>query len=272
MKNLKIFLAILITSILLSGCLKVRTLINVNQDGTGTIEETVLMKSEFVNMMKEFADQMNTDGSKKDFSLFNKDELAKKSSDYGKGVSFQSGKLIREKNFEGFTSVYSFKDINQLKLNPDPEGKMDFGFGSDEEKPAPETNSLLTFKFSKDNPSNLVVKFPKSFMEDDSSGENSDTEETAPSGNDAKMKEFLADMEMDLSINFNGEIKETNASLVEGSKVTLIHFEFGELLNNEAALKKLGSKKPKSIEEFKELTKDIKGMKIEFNDEIFIKF
>lgn len=272
MNNLKIFLTILITSILLSGCLKVRTLINVNQDGTGTIEETVLMKSEFVNMMKEFADQMNTDGSKKDFSLFNKDELAKKSSDYGKGVSFQSGKLIKEKNFEGFTAVYSFKDINQLKLNPDPEGKMDFGFGGDEEKTAPNINSFLTFKFSKGNPSNLVMKFPKSFMEDDSTGVSSDTEETAPSGNDAKMKELLADMEMDLSINFNSEIKETNATIVDGSKVTLMHFEFGELLNNQKALKKLGNKKPKSIEEFKELTKDIKGMKIEFNDEIFIKF
>lgn len=78
MKNLKIFLAILITSILLSGCLKVRTLINVNQDGTGTIEETVLMKSEFVNMMKEFADQMNTDGSKKIFHCSTKMSWLKK--------------------------------------------------------------------------------------------------------------------------------------------------------------------------------------------------
>jgi len=272
MRNLKIFLTILITSILLSGCLKVRTLININQDGTGTIEETVLMKSEFVNMMMEFADQMNTDGSKKDFSLFNKEELAKKSSDYGKGVTFQSGKLMKEKNFEGFTSVYSFKDINQLKMNPDPEGKMDFGFGGDEEKPVPEINSLLTFKLSKEDPSNLVVKFPKSFFEDDSSGVNSDTEENATSGNDAKMKELLADMEMDLSINFNGQIKETNASFVDGSKITLIHFEFGEILKNEEAFKKIGKRKPKSIEEFKELTKGIKGMKIEFNDEIFIKF
>lgn len=272
MKNLKIFSTILIASILLSGCLKVRTLVNVNQDGTGTIEETILMKSEFVNMMKEFADQMNTDGSKKDFSLFDKDELAKKSSDYGKGVTFQSGKLIKEKNFEGFSAIYSFKDINQLKLNPDPEEKMDFGFGGDEEKPTPEINSLLTFKFSKGHPSNIVMKFPKSFFEDDSSGENSDTEETAPPGNDAKMKELLADMEMDLSINFNGQIKETNASLVEGSKVTLIHFDFGEILKHEEAFNKLGKHKPKSIEEFKELTKDIKGMKIEFNDEIFIKF
>lgn len=272
MKKIKPLILFLFVSIIFSGCLKVRTLINVNQDGTGTIEETVLMKSEFVKMMKEFAGKMNTDGSKKDFSLFDKEEFAKKSSDYGKGVSFQSGKLIKEKNFEGFIVVYSFKDINQLKINPDPEKKISFGFGDTVEQPTPQTKDLLTFKFRKGDPSSLEINFPKSFMEDDSSDENSDTEETTPAGNDAKMKEFLADMEMDLSINFNNEIKETNASYVDGSKVTLLHMEFDELLDNEAALKKLGSKKPKSIEAFKELTKDIKGMKIEFNDEIFIKF
>ena len=55
MKTLKHFLLPFFAMIFFSGCLQVKTTVNLNNDGSGTIEEIVVMKSEVINMMKEFA-------------------------------------------------------------------------------------------------------------------------------------------------------------------------------------------------------------------------
>ena len=66
----------------LNGCLQVDTKVNLNSDGSGTIEETVVMKSEVINMMKEFA--MAFDSTKsEEFNMFNEEELKNKASNYG---------------------------------------------------------------------------------------------------------------------------------------------------------------------------------------------
>ena len=55
MKHIKYLFVGIIFSIFLTGCLQVNTTVNLNKDGSGTIEEIFVMKTEVINMMKEFA-------------------------------------------------------------------------------------------------------------------------------------------------------------------------------------------------------------------------
>ena len=77
MSSLKRFVLPLMLIILLSGCLKVETTINVNTDGSGTIVETVMLSSEFADMIEEFSQSFDENAEKEEFSLFNEEDVCR---------------------------------------------------------------------------------------------------------------------------------------------------------------------------------------------------
>lgn len=272
MKNIKLFLAGLFSALLLSGCLQVETTVNLNQDGSGTIEELFVMKTEVINMMKEFA--MAFDSTKtEEFNMFNEQELKDKAVNYGDGVKYISGEKVTIDGYEGFKAVYSFTDINKLKLNPSPEDKIPYGAELGETE-VESTEDLLKFNFSKGSPSKLVIVFPKPLLED-----NPETEETTEFEDstfneqaEQKMIEMFDGMKMALYFNFKDGITETDASFVDGSKVTLMKIDFSEIIKNKEVFKKFQGAKPETMEEFKEIVGDVEGIKIEFKDQVTVKF
>ena len=48
--------------------------------------------------------------------------------------------------------------------------------------------------------------------------------------------------------------------------------DFTEILKHKDVLDKLGKKKPETMEQFKEVVGDMKGIKMEFKDKVTIKF
>jgi len=273
MKKIKFVLAGLITLTLFSGCLQVATKVNLNQDGSGTIEETVLMKTEFIDMMREFI--VAFDSSKtEEFNMFNEDRLKSRVSDFGEGVKYVSGESFSTDGYEGFKALYSFTDINNIKLNPSPENKVPFGEDATESEDTMVNNDFIKFKFSKGNPALLEVDFPK--PEDNGSSDMEDTSEYEDSTFQNQELEKITDMfnglKISAIINFNNNIDETDASFVEGNTVTLLEVDFTELIKNKEVMKNLEKKKPESMEEFKEVVGDAKGIKIEFKDKITVKF
>ena len=273
MKNLKYLFVVFLSLMFLSGCLQVNTKINLNKDGSGTIEETVVMKTEVINMMKEFA--MSFDSTKsEEFSMFNESELKEKAANYGEGVKYVSGEKVTMENYEGFKAIYSFNDINKVKINPSPDDKMPFGdeMMTNEEKPV---DDLLKFNFKKGDPSTLVINFPKPKM-DEKSKTDDETEEMEDSvENNAQMDkliEMFDGMKMAMSLNINGDIEQTDASFVDGSKVTLMEIDFAEIIKHKDVLENLQKTKPETMEQFKEAVGDLPGIKVEFKEQVTIKF
>ena len=149
--NVKYLFVGIIFSLFLTGCLQVSTTVNLNKDGSGTIEEIFVMKTEVINMMKEFA--MAFDSAKtEEFNMFNEKELIDKAINYGEGVEYVSGEKITMDNYEGFKAIYSFKDLNKLKLNPSPEDKIPYGAELGEVEKEKSAEDLLKFNFKKGNP------------------------------------------------------------------------------------------------------------------------
>ena len=273
MKTFKLLIIGFVLTAVLSGCLQVNTKVNLNKDGSGTIEETFVMKNEVINMMKEFAVMFDSTKTEK-FEMFNEEELRSKASNFGEGVKYVSGEKSTINGYEGYKVVYSFNDINKVKLSPSPDDKIPFGddLNKDKEKAV---DDYLKFNFTKGNPSTLVVNFPKPQMEEEVKLDSAYTpieDSTFTDEMQQKFVEMFDGMKIALHFNFEDAIDETDASFVDGSDVTLMQVDFSEILKHKDVLKKLQNSEPKTMEEFREAVGDLEGIKIEFKEQVTIKF
>ncbi|GBD89135.1 hypothetical protein BMS3Abin03_03085 [bacterium BMS3Abin03] len=270
MKILKLIILLFIP-LIFSGCIKVDTKVKVNKDGSGTIEETVLMSSAVIEMMTQFMSSFqDSTGTPEKFSLFKEDELKDKASELGKNVKYISGEEIKKDEWEGYKAVYAFDDLNTIRMEPDPNEKVPTGTGGDGENKEEE---YYTFKFIPGDVAEVIIDRPE--IEKDIKTEEETAEEETESGEEGMNDQFInmmKGMKISIVIEFNGEIVESNATYVDGSEVTLLGIDFSELLNNKESLEKLKKHPPENLDDMKELIGNIPGMKLELKRSITIKF
>ena len=272
MIKLKKILIFSILPFLLAGCLQVETNVNVKKDGSGTINEKVLFSKTFVNMIKEFAQSFSDSASanKEEFSIFKDDEIKTDAKDFGENVKYVSHTLISNDDWEGYDAVYSFDDITKVKIAPDPDSKV--GIGDEGMEATPEEDYYF-FKFIKGDVPELIIDRPEIKLTEDTE-ENKDTVQSEQ--NDEGMSEEFLNMMKGMSISVavvvDGKIVNSNASYVNGSKVTLFEMNFGEMMKNKEAFKEFKNKEPKNIDEMRQYLEKFPGMKIEVEKPVSIKF
>lgn len=277
MKTLRALFAAALFTLGLTGCLQIEKLVKLKPDGSGTIEETVVMSKESVAQMEQMAagfgglDKKKEDKpAAKGFDLMDEKKLRAAAEKMGDGVTFVSAKKIDNDKGSGFVATYAFTDINKLKLDQNPgdamptPGGVKTGAGSGASKVEP-----VTFKFAKGSPAELLVKMPAPDLK------KAEKKEQPPGSEDMAMqmmKQMFKDMKITMAIEVAGEIKETNAEYHDGSRVTLIEMDFNKLLADPEKFKKLAKENPKTLQESKVLMKGIDGVKVETAPEVKIKF
>ena len=262
---------------LLSGCIEVNTTIKINADGSGTVEERVLMSGEIINMIKEFSSSFDSSGTAEEFTLFNETELKDKAVEMGKGVQYISGSKITEDGKEGYKAVYSFKDINTLRLDQNPTSLIHESPGMEM---AMEEKEYIAFSFIKGIPSEVIINMPVSEGEDEMEEEfaEADSIEVEVDSIDAdttglsEVKYIMKDLSLSLMIQVDGAISSTNATYVEGSNVTIFSINFLELLKNAEKFKQIEKSIPQNFQQVKDILKGIPGIRIEVNNPVSIKF
>ncbi|HVO68185.1 MAG TPA: hypothetical protein VMT12_17045 [Syntrophales bacterium] len=285
--------------IFLSGCIQDDIVIHIKPDGSGAIEETSLLSNNMIAVMESLAggmtdsgkqksDQDNKDAAKanpqKDEKKIHDEIMAKLVKDaedraetFGAGVKFKSAKAVKTETGSGYTAVYTFQDINLVKVNQNPSDKVDLERadkgGSAKEEP-------LMFKFAKGSPSRLVISFP---AKKDAAGDKTSAPDDAKTGEDKSKKEsdthsaemakkLFQDMKLKILLQIEGTIINTNATFRDGSTITLLEMDFGKVMNNSALFKQLGASRPQSIEETKALFKGVEGLKFETNNPVTVEF
>ena len=266
-KILKLLVVVFI-SFLLSGCIEIQTKVNINKDGSGTVEETVLMSNEMIQMLNEFMSGFASDSiQQEDFKLYNEEDLKKRETELGEGVKLVSGSEIKTESKEGYRVVYSFADLNKLKIDQNPASRVP----DDTSEVEVEDKNYITFSFNKGDTPELKINMPPA-QKDEKEDEIKAEEDSLNDGDMSEMKFLLKDLSISMIIKVDGEITETNADYVQDSEVTLINLNFGELLENPQKFNELKKIHPENPKELKELMKDIPGIKIETNDPVVIKF
>jgi len=275
MKNLFIF-SFAILLLVFSGCIEVKTVINVNDDGSGTIEETIIMSDKVIEMVKGFSAAFTSDSTQQpEFGIFDEKNLMERAGSFGSGVVYLSGEKIQEGNKEGFKALYSFRNLNEISLSKIPQNQIPLGIAESVAKD-------FTFKFIKGSPSEIIILMPS--LEDSlrneeetdsaeySSADSLNGESDGDSTFTEEALELMKDLQISLALITEGSIVETNAAYVDGSEITLFEFDFNKLLNNKENLQELMKLQSHDPAQIKEIIKNIPGIKIETAREISVKF
>ncbi len=248
---------------LVTGCINSATLLKIKPDGSGTIEQTMLMNMQALRPMMQGLEQQ---GAKPAGPAVNEADLKRAAERMG-GVTYVSGEPIKGPNgFEGVKALYSFEDITKVRVDQDPQmtGSTTGFSASPAAKPE---EDAVQFKLAKAaGVSTLTITFP------DKPGDASKAAPGPESGGPdmsnpqmlAMMKSMFDGFKVNIDLEVLGTIVKTDADYVSGSKITLLEMDFAQLLQDEAKLKQIQSKvKPgASISEVKPYLKDVKGIKI----------
>lgn len=273
--------AALAAGLLLSSCLQVNTTISVNPDGSGTVEQKVLMKSEMMAMMAGLSSmgQDSKDGSDqpaKPFSLFDRDQLAKDAAKMGAGVQLKSAEPIKNDFGEGYRAVYSFSDITKVQVNQNPGDTLPSQMQSgNAESSSSNTPDYVRFAFRRGSPSVLTITFPtppKEQSGSDKSADNSSTDKKMTEQDLAMVTQFYQDMRITTDVVLNGNVVGSNASYRDGNRITLLDFQFNQLLANPDFKTKLMEGKSSEMGNFQNLGKTFPGLKIETRPTVEVRF
>lgn len=277
MKFLRTAALALATVSLFSACLQQEKVIKLNADGSGTIEETLVMSKQVIEQMKQMSQGFGAllggkdkAGAAAPFQVLDENKLRAAAGKMGEGVTLVSAKPLSSPMGEGFAAVYAFTDINKVRIDQNPGENIP---GADnpllnKNKPKKET---VKFEFVKGSPATLTVKLPQPKDADLPK----DRPQVPQGGNDmmgAMMQQMFKDMKMSLAVQVAGRITQTNAEFKDASRVTLMEMDFNKVLANPEKFKALTQAQPKTIEEAKSLVKGIEGIKAETQPTVTIKF
>ncbi|MCP4661680.1 MAG: hypothetical protein GY856_40280, partial [bacterium] len=262
----------------MTGCISSSTLIRLNADGSGTIEQTILLGSAFVEQMKQMMTEMAAafggEGQQaEEQELFPEAEFREGAAELGEGVRFVSHQPIKTEESEGVRVVYAFDDVTKLHISQKPSPPSGPG-----QQAAVGEREDLRFRFERaGGRSILTVLSPEPQAALDAG---SAEPETTPPESEvdpeelAQMQQMFKGLRIDIAVEVAGKLIRTTSPYVDGSRVTLLEMDFEAFLDDPEKLKALAAPgaQDQSLEAMKRLLRDIPGIKVILDPEITIEF
>ena len=263
--------AVLTAALASGGCISSATLVKLKADGSGTVEQTILMSAKAMEMMgqtlgKALGDEGQAEPSAPPRSfqeMMGEADFEKLASRLGPGVRFVSSEPLTRGDMQGAKVVFAFDDINKIAI--DPTGPTSLSAESPREG--------ASFKLSRlpDGAALLTIDMPEDTKTAGDAEETAGEEESAEAtqkGEDVPpemaemMKQMLAGMRFLLDVEVDGSIVRTSSDYVSGSRVTILELDFDQLLQQKEALQKLpGMTRGVSYAQMRTALKSIKGLK-----------
>ena len=245
---------------LCTGCIRSATVINVKADGSGTVEQTMLVN---LGLMKGMLGGLGGQSTPAPGAL-NEADLKRTATRMGEGVTYVSAEPLKSADgFEGTKALYAFTDVTKLRVDQDPNlsGATTGGIST-----PPKNSNPVTFAFAVAGGVNTLTVS----LEDEPkpAGDGKTAPTGGPDMDNPQMTEMMKSMfkgfKVSIDVVVAGAIVKTNADHVAGSRVTLLEMDMEALLQDEAKLKELQKVlgPGASVSELKPYLKDVKGLKI----------
>ena len=270
---------ILLVAGLSAGCLRMSFIVNVKPDGSGTIVQTMaLSKTAMKTVGTAMAAAMELKETPPDglggVPLLEEDEL--KAAAASMGVRYVGLKTFNDADFEGQTATFAFDDIGKLPLS------LTAMFGAMSQKiPADvKGDDAIGLRFTRENGRSVLVLTMPQTPEELSRKTDQRVAETArqtaatpdmPPEMMKMMQDMFTGFSIEAAINIEGSIVSTNAPYVDGSKITLMHMDFGELMKNVKDLEKMMATLDQPDTKMEDMLK-MPGLKIVMQREVRIEF
>lgn len=259
-----------VASAALAGCFQSSTLVKLNPDGSGTIEQTMTMNAQTLAQLSAFSSMADANKDKNGKSAskdltdpFSEADARAEAAKMGEGVTFVSSQKIENGQFTGRKAVYAFKDVRKLAIN---------------EVNAPDSGSTGMTTKTDDPPMRFTFKqLPNGnglLTIDNASAKNGSGLPGA--GGDASnpqamqmMKTFLQGMKIDIALQV-GRVVRTNIPYVQGGTVTLLNMDFDKLLADPAAFDRI--QQAKTPEETRAAMKNVQGLQVNLDPQLTLEF
>ncbi|MFD0893164.1 hypothetical protein KBB96_17225 [Luteolibacter ambystomatis] len=256
----------------LTSCFQSETVIHLKKDGSGTIVE----ETSFGEQMKTMMAQMSALGGEgadkgKDpmAEMFSEEKGKKKAAALGEGVTFDKVEKVKLGDRDGYRVTYKFADINKVKFDPGDatESMKPPGADGEEEEDKAKKSDPITFTYASGN---LTIHMPKPDPKAKKEGDDSKEEEEDPQAaqQEAMMKQMFADMKISVRLTADDGIAKTDATYNSGGTITLMEMDFGKLMKDPTAFKKLQKANPQTPEEIEATLKGVEGIKMESKPEV----
>jgi hypothetical protein len=262
-----------------AGCFTSDSVIVVQGDGSGTVTNTILLKSATMELLKSAqpfveAEKGGTADATKPASkeFFSEAKMREAAGNMGEGVTFQSMQPIKKEGWEGVSVVYAFKDVSKLRYNMRSESAV---------APTESAQELMTFRFSPaaaTAPAKLTIVMPieKALKERSKTSGPMPKVDDSPMGK-AMMEQFKTMFEglrASVAVEVGGPIVSTNADYVSGSKVTLLAVDFNQMMASGADFEMFGAITDGTmpLSEAREKLKATKGLSMQLQPEVNVEF
>jgi hypothetical protein len=252
----------------LAGCLTSETLIKLNADGSGTIEQVMLMNVKTFDALPalmgdalgaDVTSTKSTGASIDPAGMFDETQARAAAEQLGRGVRFVSSEPLTRGDLQGARMVYAFDDVNTLTIQQDPPGDV-LGGG------AKSTSEPLALRLTRQANGHALLTV-------DLEGGSRETKSTAPAakagrddmppGMEAMVAQLFEGFRISIDVEVAGVIARTSSPFATGSRVTVLEMDLGMLVKDQANLKRFGSIGPDvGVAEMIPLLKDVKGIKV----------
>jgi hypothetical protein len=268
-----------VCAVLSAGCFTSDSVIVVQPDGSGTVTNTILLKSSTMELLKSaqpFVEPEKggaAEGAKpatKEF--FSEARMREATASMGEGVTFQSMQPIKREGWEGVNVVYAFKDVSKLRYNMRSESAV---------APTDSSPELLTFRFTPGaaaTPAKLTIVLPieKALKERGKTTGQMPKMDDSPMGKAMmeQVKTMFEGLRASVAVEVGGPIVKTNADHVSGSKVTLLAIDFNQMIASGADFEMFGAISDGTIplSEAREKLKTTKGLSMQLQPEVNVEF
>lgn len=256
------------------GCISVDSVVKVKPDGSGTLEQTMLINSSAMGMMSMMGGAEAGAEAKAKLdpaTMFSKEKMAAEAAKMGEGVTFVSSSPVTQGEMKGVKAIYAFKDFNTLKVTtalPDMEDGGSGMKGKGERLPMVMSrrggNALITL--------NMLDELAKADAKRDTTKKPEGTPEM-PKEMMAMLAPMFKDMRVAISLEPQGTLVRTNATHVAGQRITLFDVAFGEIFADPKGVERLEAlgNNP-SLDQIRTALKGMKGIKINEVEKLEVEF
>jgi hypothetical protein len=250
--------ALITFGILTSACINSASLIKVKPDGSGTLEQTMLVN---LAALKGLMAGMGPGQTKESEGVLNEAEFKRAGERMGmRPVSLTP---MKDGNFQGAKAIYAFDDISKVRVDQDPQ--MAGASGGKFAAVAANSNPIR-FALTKNGETSVLTIS----VDEKVASEATAKAQQAPNLDqvDPAMMQMIKTLfdgfRVGIDLEVDGKIVKTNADYVNGSRITLLEVDMASVFADEAKLKALQSKiKPgASLSELRPYLKDINGVKV----------
>jgi hypothetical protein len=250
-----------------AGCFSSATLLHVKPDGSGTLEQRVMLGGGMLSLMQMGANmgaaagpEVKGETAKTREDVFKELESKLRAATLGEGVTVISTERVTDPSgFEGVKAIYNVKDVNQLRI----------GLAADMPGNAADATKDDPIRFElarRGSQSMLTVTVPEQKADEKPAATTTAPPAGTPSPADmsammdspqmlAMMSQMFQGAKISFDVEVEGQVVNTNSDLVSGSKVTLAEIDLATLLADENFRKKIPAtgRGPSRLEDLKGL-------------------